>query len=100
MSLKTERDLNPTSRNQLSRAKTAAQSGNFDYAITLLQALLKDEPLFLEGRKLLRAVEINKSKKKTGFSLKSMGLTGGLSGNLMKMGSSKKTPQELSLIHI
>jgi len=86
--------LNPTSRNQLARAKTAAQSGNFDYAITLLQSLLKDEPLYLEGRKLLRAVEINKNKKKTGFSLKSMGLSGGLSGVGLKMGASKKSPQE------
>jgi tetratricopeptide (TPR) repeat protein len=92
MSLKTERDLNPTSRNQLSRAKTAAQSKNFDYAITLLQALLKDEPLYLEGRKLLRAVEINKNKTKSGFSFKGMGLSGGLGG--LKMGTNKKTPQE------
>ena len=92
MSLKTERDLNPTSRNSLGRAKTAAQSKNFDYAITLLQSLLKDEPLFLDGRKLLRAVEINKNKTKTGFSLKSMGLSGSLGG--LKMGASKKTPQE------
>ena len=91
MSLKTERDLNPTSRNQLSRAKTAAQSKNFDYAITLLQALLKDEPLFLDGRKLLRAVEINKHKTKTGGFFKGMGLSGGLG---MKMSTSKKNPQE------
>ena len=34
MSLKAERDLNPTSRNQVNRAKTAAQSKNYDYAIT------------------------------------------------------------------
>jgi len=59
MSLKSERDLNPTGRNQVNRAKTAAQSKNYDYAITLLQATLKDEPLFLEGRRFLRAVEIH-----------------------------------------
>lgn len=92
MSLKTERDLNPTGRNQLARAKTAAQSKNFDYAIALLQSLLKDEPLFLDGRKLLRAVEINKNKTKTGSFFKGMGLTGGLGG--LKMGASKKSPQE------
>jgi hypothetical protein len=46
MSLKEERELNPTSRDQVNRAKNAAQSKNFDYAITLLQAALKDEPLF------------------------------------------------------
>jgi hypothetical protein len=60
MSLKSERELNPTSRNQYSRAKDAALSKNYDYAINLLQAALKDEPLFLEGRRYLRGVEILK----------------------------------------
>lgn len=93
MSLKTERDLNPTGRNQLARAKTAAQSKNYDYAITLLQTLLKDEPLFLDGRRFLRAVEIQKSKTKSkflGLELGSMGL----SGKLSKLKGGKKTPQE------
>jgi tetratricopeptide (TPR) repeat protein len=95
MSLKTERDLNPTGRNQLARAKTAAQSKNFDYAITLLQALLKDEPLFLDGRRLLRAVEIQKSETKTkffGIDLKGMGLSGKL-GGMVK--GAKKAPQDM-----
>ena len=95
MSLKTERDLNPTSRNQLARAKTAAQSKNWDYAITLLQALLKDEPLFLDGRRFLRVVEIQKSKTKSkffGMELKGMGLSGKL-GGIVK--GAKKPPQEM-----
>jgi tetratricopeptide (TPR) repeat protein len=92
MSLKAERELNPTGRNQVNRAKTAAQSKNYDYAITLLQATLKDEPLFLEGRRLLRAVEIQKYKAMGSFTrqMTSMKLTGGL----MKISSGKKTPQE------
>ena len=60
MSLKTERELNPTSRNQYSRAKDAAVSKNYDYAINLLQTVLNDEPLFLDGRHYLRAIEISK----------------------------------------
>jgi tetratricopeptide (TPR) repeat protein len=92
MSLKTERELNPTSRNQVSRAKTAAQSKNYDYAITLLQATLKDEPLFLDGRRLLRAVEIQKFKSKSTWGLKMSGM--GLSGGFPKMAGAKKTPQE------
>src|SRR5471030_2858921 len=91
MSLKEERDLNPTSRNQVNRAKTAAQSKNYDYAITLLQATLKDEPLFLEGRRLLRAVEIQKFKSMSTFTRQMTGMR--LSGGL-KMSSAKKTPQE------
>jgi tetratricopeptide (TPR) repeat protein len=62
MSLKSLRDLNPTSRSQVERAKAAAQSKNYDYAIALLQGMLKDEPLYLEGRRFLRAVEIQKYK--------------------------------------
>jgi tetratricopeptide (TPR) repeat protein len=62
MSLKSERELSSNSRSQYTRAKTAAQSKNYDYAITLMLALLKDEPLFFEGRRFLRAVEIQKYK--------------------------------------
>lgn len=62
MSVKAYRDLNPTARSQVDRAKTAAQSKNYDYAITLLIATVKDEPLYLEGRRFLRTVEILKYK--------------------------------------
>ena len=91
MSVKAYRELNPTARSQVDRAKTAAQSKNYDYAITLLMATLKDEPLYLEGRKLLRAVEIQKYKT-TGTltrqmsSMRTQALAMKLSG--------KKTPQE------
>ncbi len=95
MSLKAERDLNPTSRDQVKRAKTAAQSKNYDYAITLLQAALKDEPLYLEGRTLLRAVEIQKYEAMSAFTRQMASMR--LSGGLMKI-SSKKTPEE-QLIH-
>ena len=87
MSLKGERDLNPTSRNQVNRAKTAAQSKNYDYAITLMQATLKDEPLFLEGRRFLRAVEIQKYKAMGTFTKKMAGM------KIVNI-SSKGTPQE------
>jgi tetratricopeptide (TPR) repeat protein len=68
MSLKAERDLNPTNRDRANRAKAAAQSKNYDYAISLLQTVLKDEPLFLDGRRFLRAVEIQKYKALSSFS--------------------------------
>jgi len=68
MSLKTERDLNQNSRNQFNRAKDAIGSKNHDYAISLLQAVLRDEPLFLDGRRILRAVEIEKYNKLNAFS--------------------------------
>jgi tetratricopeptide (TPR) repeat protein len=91
MSLKTERDLNPTSRSQVNRAKTAAQSKNYDYAVTLMQAVLKDEPLFLEGRRFLRAVEIQKYKAMGALTRKMSDF--GVAGKAMKL-STKNTPQE------
>ena len=91
MSLKTERELNPTSRNQVNRAKVAAQSKNFDYAITLLQATLKDEPLFLEGRRFLRAVEITKYKALGTFTKQMVQMR--QTSQIMKL-TGKKTPQE------
>jgi tetratricopeptide (TPR) repeat protein len=92
MSLKKLRDLNPTSRDQVARAKTAIQSKNHDYAISLLQAVLKDEPLFLEGRQTLRAVEIQKYDS-AGTLTRQM-TTMRTSAAAMKL-SSKKTPPEL-----
>jgi tetratricopeptide (TPR) repeat protein len=74
MSLKVERDLNPTNRDRVNRAKAAAQSKNYDYAISLMQAALKDEPLFLDGRRFLRAVEIQKYKALSTFSKQMLGM--------------------------
>ena len=92
MSLKTERDLNPTGRNQVERAKTAIQSKNFDYAITLLLATLKDEPLFLEGRRWLRRIEVGKYKSQGSFARQMASMR--MSGSIMKLSSGKKTPHE------
>jgi hypothetical protein len=67
----TENDL-PNSQKQFwLKALTAVQASNLDYAITLLQAVLKDNPGFLEGRKLLRKCELQLSggtKKKAASS--------------------------------
>jgi tetratricopeptide (TPR) repeat protein len=91
MSLKTERDLTPTSRSQYTRAKTAAQSKNFDYTIALMQAVLKEEPLFLEGRQFLRAVEIQKYRGTGAFARQMMNVK--LTGAVMKL-STKHPPEE------
>src|SRR5437764_3187411 len=52
-------------------ALDAAQLRNFDYAISLLQGILKQEPQFLTGRQLLRRAEIakNKAAKRAIFSI-------------------------------
>ena len=91
MSLKREGDLNPTSKSTLSRAKSAAQSKNYEYAITLLQSILKEEPLFLDGRRLLRAVEIQKFKAMSSFAKQMQNVK---LASMAKMVGTKKVPQE------
>lgn len=93
MSLKSERDLNANGRNQVARAKTAEQSKNYDYAITLLQTVLRDEPLFLEGRRFLRAVEIQKYKALSSFSKQMLSMK--VTSAAMKLSAAgKKEPGE------
>jgi tetratricopeptide (TPR) repeat protein len=93
MSLKTDRDLNPTNRNQYSRAKDAILSKNYDYAINLLQSVLKDEPLFLEGRHRLRAVEIEKHNGLSSFNKQMVGMK--VASAAMKLSNAgKKEPAE------
>jgi tetratricopeptide (TPR) repeat protein len=91
MSVKTYRELNPTARSQVDRAKTAIQSKNYDYGITLLLSVLKDEPIYLDGRRLLRAAEIQKYNT-TGTLTRQM--TSMRTGTLAMKLSSKKAPQD------
>jgi tetratricopeptide (TPR) repeat protein len=86
-----EKDLPSNIKPLWLKALTAVQASNLDYAITLLQGVLKDSPGFLEGRKLLRKCEIQVAggaKKKSGlFGIQ----TGGMS--VMKLqGQAKKDP--------
>ena len=68
MAIKTEKELSETPRSHWLKAVAAIELRNFDYAISLLQAILKQEPQFLTGRQLLRRTEVTKSKSaKKGF---------------------------------
>ncbi len=68
MAVKHEKDLNDQLRGYWLKALTAVELRNFDYAIALLQNLLKDEPAFLSGRQMLRRVEVTRAKtQKKGF---------------------------------
>ena len=93
MSLTKFSELNPNSRSQVERARAAAQSKNYDYAVTLMTNVLRDDPLYLEGRRFLRAVEISKFKAMGSFT-RQMASMRGSTGNMMKLASGKKTPQE------
>jgi tetratricopeptide (TPR) repeat protein len=87
----TEKDLQPNLKPLWLKAITAVQASNLDYAVSLIQGVLKESPEFLEGRKLLRRCElqlVGGTKKKGGiFGIQ----TGGM--GIMKLQSHvKKDP--------
>jgi tetratricopeptide (TPR) repeat protein len=71
MAIKTEKELGETQRSHWLKAVAAIELRNFDYAISLLQTILKQEPQFLTGRQMLRRTEVTKSKsvKKSFFNI-------------------------------
>jgi tetratricopeptide (TPR) repeat protein len=62
MAVKTEKELSIPLRALWLKAVSAIELRNLEYAISLLQEILKQEPEFLPGRQLLRRTEITKSK--------------------------------------
>lgn len=62
MAVKTEKELSEQFRGLWLKAVAAIELRNFDYAISLLQGILKQEPQFLTGRQLLRRAEVTKHK--------------------------------------
>jgi tetratricopeptide (TPR) repeat protein len=89
MAVTTEKDLTPNSRNLWLRAMTAVETRNFPYAISLIQAILKESPGFLDGRKWLRRAELAATKGNKSF-LK--GLSGSSIQAMKAHGGIKKDP--------
>src|SRR5436853_1841003 len=71
MAVKTEKELTETQRTHWLKAVAAIELRNFGYAISLLQAILKQEPEFLTGRQLLRRSEVTRHRgaKKSFFNI-------------------------------
>ncbi len=92
----TEKELPANVKPLWLKALSAVQMNNFDYAVSLLQAVLKDAPGFLEGRKILRKCAIQKQNLAGG---KKKGLFGMSSGGMgvMKLSSQAKKDPEGSL---
>ncbi len=83
----TEKELPPNLKPLWLKALSAVQTSNLTYGVSLLQAVLKDSPEFLEGRKLLRKCEIQLA----GGVKKKGGLFGG--GGVGRLGGqAKKDP--------
>src|SRR5712692_6541264 len=77
MAIKTEKELSEIQRSHWLKAMAAIELCNFGYVILLLQGILKQEPEFLTGRRLLRRAEVTRSKaaKKSFFNMSSAPLT-------------------------
>jgi predicted Zn-dependent protease len=77
MPVKTEKELGEALRSHWLKAVAAIELRNFGYAISLLQAILRQEPEFLTGRQLLRRAEVTKQKveKKSFFNISTAALS-------------------------
>ena len=75
----TDKELPENARQLWLKALSAVELRNYGYAISLIQAVLKENPTFLDGRKRLRKVELaaNKGKKSFLSGLSSASLKGG-----------------------
>lgn len=87
MPIQTEKELSENARGLWLKSLHAVELRNYGYAISLLQAVLKDFPGFLEGRKRLRKVEIISTKGKKSF------LSGLSTASLKGAGMVKKDPK-------
>ncbi len=67
MPIQTEKELPDNARTLWLKARSAVELRNHGYAIRLIQTVLKDNPGFLDGRKLLRRIEILSTKGKKAF---------------------------------
>jgi tetratricopeptide (TPR) repeat protein len=85
-SIQTEKDLPENSRQLWLKALHAVELKNYGYAISLIQAILKESPGFLDGRRRLRKVEILATKGKKSF------LSGLSTASLKGAGMIKKDP--------
>ncbi len=62
MGIKSEQEISASAKDYLKRAKTGIETKNWDGAIAYLLMTVKAEPMFLEGRKLLRRAQFQKIK--------------------------------------
>src|SRR5204863_7240631 len=77
MPVKSEKELSEQLRGHWLKAVAAIELRNFDYAISLLQGILKQQPEFLTGRQLSRRAEVTKQRaaKKAFFNVSTSALS-------------------------
>ncbi len=86
--------LPPQLQEQFNKAKQAFDRNNLDYAVTLLENVLKNVPSCYEAREILRATQVKRHAGKKGFLKKMLG-TASSSSFLAKARIALRThPQE------
>ena len=75
--------LPPQLREQYDKAKQAFDRNNLDYAVTLLENILKQVPSCYDARQVLRATQVKRHQVKRGFLKKMLG-TASSSSSLAK----------------
>ncbi|MEO7319811.1 MAG: tetratricopeptide repeat protein [Chthoniobacteraceae bacterium] len=86
MPILTEKDLSPNARALWLKALSAVELRNYGYSISLIQAVLKEFPAFLDARRMLRKAEVTSTKGKKSF------LSGLSSASMKGAGAVKKDP--------
>src|ERR1700761_1398972 len=84
----TDKELPDNVRAIWLKAYSAFELRNYGYTISLLQAVLKEAPAFLDGRKMLRRAEVANSKGKKGAFLSGLS-----TASLKGAGMVKKDPK-------
>lgn len=87
----TEAELPEALREHWKNAKASVERNNPGYAIKFLQAILKEEPGFLNARKLLRQAEISVTGAIPGGGKKGLFGSGGGGGSIIRQ--AKKDPR-------
>lgn len=95
MAAKNLDDLSERARSLYKRASEAAQHQNYDYAIELLIQILEMEPAFLDGRKLLRSIQMRQFQGQNIVSRKMAGMKAMTEAVKAQVTVKKSPPQAL-----
>jgi tetratricopeptide (TPR) repeat protein len=95
MAAKTVEELSERVRPLYKRATEAAQRQNYDYAIELMVQILELEPAFLDGRKLLRSIQVKQFQNQNVVSRKMAGMKAATEAVKAQMSLKKNAAQAL-----
>ena len=93
MAVKTLEELSERAQTLYKRANETITRQNYGYAIELLSQILELEPAYLDGRKLLRSVQVRQFESQ-GMLAKKMAGVSALTGAMRAQSSLKKNPTQ------